>query len=61
MWQKIKTFIQESRKEFKLVNWPSRKETTRYTIFVIGLSVGLALFLGFLDFIFIKIIEGFVI
>jgi len=61
MFQKIKVFLQESRLEFKRVNWPSRQETTRYTLFVIGLSIGFALFLGFLDFIFFQVLERVVL
>jgi len=57
MLVKLKTFLQESKQEFKRVNWPSRPETIRYTVFVIGLSLILALFLGFLDFIFIQILK----
>ncbi|MEK7086958.1 MAG: preprotein translocase subunit SecE [Patescibacteria group bacterium] len=57
MLQKIRLFLQESRQEFRRVNWPSRKETTRYTVFVIGLSLAVAAFLGLLDFIFIQILE----
>lgn len=61
MFAKLKTFLQESRQELKRVNWPSRAETIRYTLFVIGLSIGLALFLGLLDFIFIKILQKLVL
>jgi preprotein translocase SecE subunit len=61
MIERIKNFIQESRKEFKLVNWPSRAETIRYTLFVIGLALTLAVFLGFFDFIFFQILERSII
>jgi len=52
MFQKIKIFLQESHQEFKKVNWPSKKQTIKYTLFVIGLSLIVAAFLGLLDFIF---------
>lgn len=45
----------------KRVNWPSRKETVRYTLFVIGFSVVVAAFLGLLDFIFIQLLERLVL
>jgi preprotein translocase subunit SecE len=61
MVSKIKLFFEDSRRELKRVNWPSRKETVRYTIFVIGFSIAVAAFLGFLDFIFIRLLEGLVI
>ncbi len=54
---KTRTFLKESLREFKRVNWPTRRETMRYTLFVIGFSVSVALFLGFLDFVFSRVIE----
>ncbi len=61
MFEKLKIFLQDSRQELKRVNWPTRQETIRYTLFVIGLSIGLALFLGLLDFIFIQILQKFIL
>lgn len=55
--ERIKTFLSESRQELKRVNWPRREETTRYTVFVVVLSVGLAAFLGILDYLFVQIIQ----
>lgn len=57
MTDKLKNFFRESREELKRVNWPRREETVRYTIFVIVFSVGLALFLGLLDFVFVQILQ----
>jgi len=57
MFERIKVFLIESRQELKRVNWPRREETVRYTIFVILLSIGLAAFLGILDFAFIQILQ----
>lgn len=61
MFAKVKQFLVESRQELKRVNWPTRAETTRYTLFVIGISLALAAFLGFLDFIFIQVLERTVV
>lgn len=36
----------------KKVTWPTKKETQNYTILVISISIGVALFLGLLDYIF---------
>jgi preprotein translocase subunit SecE len=58
---KIKLFFEDSRRELKRVNWPSRKETVRYTVFVIGFSIAVAAFLGLLDFIFIQLLERLII
>ncbi len=55
--ERIKTFLSESRQELKRVNWPRKEETTRYTVFVILLSIGLAAFLGILDFLFMQILQ----
>ncbi len=46
------TYIKDSIMEMKKVTWPTQKETRNYTILVIGISVGVALFLGLLDYIF---------
>jgi len=57
MINRIKTFLQESRQEVKKVNWPTRAETLRYTLFVVVLSIAFALFLGALDFGFLQGLE----
>lgn len=49
---KITNYIQESIAEMKKVTWPTKKETYNYTILVIGISLGVAIFLGILDYIF---------
>ncbi len=53
----IREFFQESRQEFKRVNWPTREETIRYTLFVVVFSLAVALFLGVLDYAFVQILE----
>ena len=49
MPNKLANYIRESKDELKKVVWPSRKETTKYTLLVIGISFGVAAFLGALD------------
>ncbi|MCX6798076.1 MAG: preprotein translocase subunit SecE [Candidatus Falkowbacteria bacterium] len=49
---KLSQYIKESVAEMKKVTWPTKKETYNYTLIVIGLSVGVAAFLGALDLIF---------
>jgi preprotein translocase subunit SecE len=51
---KLKNYIKTSIEEMKKVTWPTKKETTNYTILVIALSLGVALYLGLLDFAFTK-------
>lgn len=48
----IKQYLIESVAEMKKVVWPNRQQTIQYTIVVIALSVGLAVFLGALDYVF---------
>lgn len=59
--QKIIIFLKEVRLEIKKVNWPTRQETIRYTLIVIGVSVGVAMFLGGLDFLFNTLLTKFVL
>ena len=49
---KISQYIKSSLAEMKKVSWPTKKETYNYTLLVIGLSLGVAVFLGLLDMIF---------
>lgn len=50
-------FIKEARSEMTKVVWPSKKETIRITLAVILLSVGVALFLGAVDFGLTKLFD----
>ncbi len=61
MLSRIKSYLQESRLELQRVNWPTRKETVRLTLVVIGISLGVAVFLGILDFLFTYLLEKFFI
>jgi len=56
---KIVTFLKEVRLEMKKVNWPTREQTLRYTLIVIGVSAAVAAFLGTLDFIFTTLLNKF--
>lgn len=58
---KIIIFLKEVRLEMKKVNWPTRQETIRKTLVVIGISVAVAAFLGTLDFIFTTLLNKFVL
>ena len=52
MLSKIKLFFAESKQEFMRVNWPTSKETLHLTLVVVGMSLGVAVFLGIFDFLF---------
>lgn len=49
---KVVEYFRTSQIELKKVIWPSKKETTRYSILVIGMSLVVAVFFGILDYIF---------
>jgi preprotein translocase subunit SecE len=49
-------FLKETRDELKKVTWPTKNETIRLTLVVITISLIVGLFLGGLDFIFVKMI-----
>jgi preprotein translocase subunit SecE len=61
MFARIKKFFEEARQELHHVNWPTRQEAVRLTAIVIGLSLGLALFLGLFDYVFTGLVKSFVL
>ncbi len=48
---KLTRYLKESRQELKKVVWPTRRETVRNTLIVIGISVAVAAFLGVADYL----------
>jgi len=57
----ITNYLKGVNTELKKVNWPTKQETTKYTLIVIGVSLVVAIFLGSLDFLFTWIIGKFII
>ena len=51
MFNKISQYIKESYVELRRVVWPSRRQTLDHTVAVIGISLGVALFLGLIDYL----------
>ena len=49
---KTTEYFKDIKAELKHVNWPTRKQTITYTVFVLVLSILVAYFLGIFDFIF---------
>lgn len=47
--------------ELKKVVWPTREQTIRYSLIVIGLSIATAVFFGILDYAFNLGLEKFII
>lgn len=56
----ITNFLKEVKTEIKKVNWPTKKETLRYTLIVIGVSIIVAIFLGGIDFLFTALLNKFI-
>lgn len=52
-------YLKDSKIELKKVAWPTKKETLKNTWIVIGLSFGVAFFLGFWDYIFTTTLEWY--
>lgn len=60
LFLKITTFLKEVKTELKRVNWLTQKETIRYTLIVILVSIIIAIFLGGIDYIFTTLLNKFV-
>ncbi len=56
----MKKLVSEIVAEFRKVTWPSKKEVMNSTGLVVGLSLGMGIYLGGFDFGFTKIIESLV-
>lgn len=61
IFDKLTNFLREVYSEMKKVSWPSRQETVKYTLIVIGVSLAVAFFLGGLDFIFTWVLDKFIL
>ena len=57
---KLTNYLRESYQELRKVVWPTKQETINHTLLVIGISLGAAVFLGALDFLFTWLFEKFV-
>ncbi|MBU6141917.1 preprotein translocase subunit SecE [Patescibacteria group bacterium] len=57
MFTKLSSFLGESRQELTRVNWPTREETIRLTIVVIGISLLVAALLGSFDAFFTYLLQ----
>lgn len=52
MINRLVNYLKASKEEIKKVTWPTKKEVQKYSILVITISLGVALFLGGLDKLF---------
>ena len=53
-------YVKEAREELKKVTWPSQKETTKYSIIVIVLSLLVAAYFAGADWILNKGLEALI-
>jgi len=56
---KLVQYFKDSKLELKKVVWPTKKETFNLTLLVILISLGVAFFLGFIDWLLTMGIEKF--
>ena len=56
----IINYIRETKGEMKHVSWPTRRQTTAFTLIIIVVSIFVAAYLGLFDWIFTNILELFV-
>ncbi len=50
-------YFRETRAELNKVTWPTRDESQRLTLIVLAVTAAMALFLGFLDFSFSRLLN----
>ena len=49
---RLTNYLKTSYQELQKVVWPSKKEVVNHTLLVIGISLGVAVFLGRIEFIY---------
>jgi preprotein translocase subunit SecE len=54
-------YLQDTRGELKHVSWPTRRQSIVLTAVVIVISILVAVFLGFFDYLFSLILQKFVL
>lgn len=54
---KFVRYLSDSKNELKKVAWPTKNETFKHTLLVIGISLFTAAFLGVLDYVFSKLLS----
>lgn len=54
-------YLQSTKAELKHINWPTQKQAIIYTAIVIVIALGVGAYLGALDFIFITLLEQFIL
>jgi len=60
-FSKIILFLKDVRVEARKIDWPSREETIKYSVLIIFISLVVAIYLGLLDFIFVSLLNKYII
>ncbi len=55
------SFFTEARAEFGKINWPTMQETVRMTAVVVMLSIGIAAFLGAVDYALLYTLNNYLL
>ena len=58
---RIQAFLESAREEFRRINWPTGKDTIRMTGVVIGMAVGIAAFLGAIDYALLYALNNYLL
>lgn len=56
----LKNYLVSSYAEIQKVTWPTKRQTINYSLLVIGLSIGLAVFFAALDYVFNTVITSII-
>ena len=57
MSNKLVDYIRNSIIERKKVDWPTKDQIIKHTLLVVAISLGMAAFLGIIDFILTRILQ----
>lgn len=57
---KLSVFLAGAWSEVKKITWPTRQETIKYTLTVIGICLLVGAILGFFDFVYMQLLQKFV-
>ncbi|MCX6717100.1 MAG: preprotein translocase subunit SecE [Candidatus Taylorbacteria bacterium] len=55
---RLSNYILDTKGELKHVCWPTKKQTTMFTLLVIFISIVVSVYLGFFDYIFSFILRN---
>jgi len=54
-------YLKDVKGEIKHVSWPTRHQALIYTYLVVIVSIAIAIYLGFFDWLFTKLLDIFVV